>query len=435
MKKLKELRTRLHSGIPSEARAIRETAEREDRVLTPEETARVEELRSERERVTREIASLEQLVEETARAESGVAPEARIEVGEDLRTRAPWRGFGEFAGAVARAYTPQGGAIDPRLFAAAQGLNQAIPSEGGFLVPPSYSQTIWDGLNSGVENLVSLTDQYPVVGESLSFNANAETSRATGSRYGGVQGYWIAEADQITKSKPKFRELRLEPKEVAVLIYATNKLLGNAGPALESYLTRAAIDEIGFLFGDAIVNGTGVGKPLGLMNCGCTVSVAKETNQPAATVVQENIVKMWARMHPRLRNSAVWLMNVDVEPQLDLMNTLVKNVAQTENVGGYANKVWDAEKRTLKGRPVIAVEYCQTLGTVGDLILVNLGAYATGVKGGVKSDMSIHLRFDYAESVFRFMTAIDGQSWLASALTPFKGSNTLTSIVTLATRS
>lgn len=49
--------------------------------------------------------------------------------------------------------------------------------------------------------------------------------------------------------------------------------------------------------------------------------------------------------------------------------------------------------------------------------------------------MSIHLRFDYGETAFRFMFEIDGQPWIAEPLTPFKGSaNTLSPFVTLATR-
>ena len=87
------------------------------------------------------------------------------------------------------------------------------------------------------------------------------------------------------------------------------------------------------------------------------------------------------------------------------------------------------------GRPVIPVEYCETLGTTGDIILADLKAYASGVNGGVDAAMSIHLRFDYNESCFRFITQVDGQPWLASAITPYKGSNTLSPFVVLATRS
>jgi HK97 family phage major capsid protein len=147
-------------------------------------------------------------------------------------------------------------------------------------------------------------------------------SRATGSRYGGVQGYWINEADQITKSKPKFRQVRVEPQELAVLVYLTDKLLQNSSAAaLDRYVTTAAGDEINFLVGDSLVNGTGAGQPLGVMNAPCLITVNKETSQAAATFQQENVSKMWARMHPRWRQSAVWLMNVDCEPQLDTLNT------------------------------------------------------------------------------------------------------------------
>lgn len=384
-----------------------------------------------RERETEQADLLAQPVD-TAPA-SGAAALALIRGGFDRGAERPWASFGEQLQAIMAAYSPSM-VVDPRLFAAASGMSQGIPSEGGFAIAPQFVADIWDRLNEGTANLLGLTDQYTVTGESLSFPANAETSRATGSRYGGVQGYWINEADQITKSKPKLRKLTLEPKELAVLIYCTAKALENAA-GLQQYLSRAATDEIGFLVGDAIVNGDGVGKPKGITVSGAKITVAKETNQAANTVVQENISKMWARLHPRSRPTAVWLHNVDVEPQLDALSTTVKNVAGTENVGGYANKVFDAERRTLKGRPLIAVEYCQTLGTEGDLILVDLGAYASGVRAaGLKYETSIHVRFEFAETAFRFMFAADGQTWLAAPLTPFKGSNTLSTVVTLATR-
>jgi HK97 family phage major capsid protein len=61
--------------------------------------------------------------------------------------------------------------------------------------------------------------------------------------------------------------------------------------------------------------------------------------------------------------------------------------------------------------------------------------YVVAEKGGLKTDMSIHLRFDYAESVWRFMLRVDGQPIRAAALTPYKGSNTQSHFVCLETRS
>jgi len=345
--------------------------------------------------------------------------------------------LGEFASAVYHSAMPNG-FVDERIgkmMAAATGMSQGVGSDGGIMVPPAFSQAIWLDMQSPIDNLLPLTDQFTVTGESLTMPASAETSRANGSRYGGVRGFWIAEAAQITASAPKLRQMKLEPQELAALIYVTDKLLRNA-PALNTFLTRAASEEILFVVNDALINGDGVGKPLGVLNGGGTVSVAKEVGQAAATIVLENIQKMYSRLHARARAGAVWLINQDVEPELE-------NLTAVAGTGGFpvylpqgsaGPTITESPNARLKGRPVIPIEYCPTLGTVGDIILVNLGFYATGIQGALRSDVSIHLRFDYAETAFRFMFAIDGQPWLNTAITPFKGSNTKSAYVSLATR-
>ena len=345
-------------------------------------------------------------------------------------------GVGEFGAAVHAACDPsRGHAIDERLRmqAAATGNQQSVGSDGGYLVPPEFSNMIWDGMNQDPDNLLAMTDNYTVTGESLSFPANAETSRANGSRYGGVQGYWLSEAAQITSSKPTFRQVRIEPQELAVLVYATDKLLRNT-TALDQYISRAATAEINFLVSDAIVNGTGAGQPKGILSSASRVTVAKETGQAASTIVADNLDKMWSRLHPKSRANAVWFINVDIEPQLQKLQQEIGTggVPLYRPAGGLAG----SPLATLKGRPVMPIEYCQTLGTEGDIILADMSAYCTGTRGGgVNSAMSIHLRFDYAETAFRFMFEADGQPWLASAITPKNGSNTLSPFVTLATRS
>ena len=61
--------------------------------------------------------------------------------------------------------------------------------------------------------------------------------------------------------------------------------------------------------------------------------------------------------------------------------------------------------------------------------------YVTISRGLVESALSIHLRFDYDESTFRFIFRVDGQPWWSAALTPYKGTNTQSCFVALATRS
>lgn len=349
-----------------------------------------------------------------------------------------FKGIGEFAimtKAAGMGANPESmGLPDKRLHycKAPTGMSAGLGADGGFTVPPQFSTEIWDRMRLDGEALLPKTDNYTVEGESLTFPANAETDRTAGNRYGGVRGYWIAEAAKITESKPTFRQIKIEPKQLAVLVYATDKLLTRSPVALEQYIQRAASAEITFMTSDGIINGDGAGKPLGILSSGCKVEVAKEVGQAAATIEFENITKMWARLHPSSRANAVWYINVDVEPELD-------NITLDAGTAGHPayfppGGLADAQYGRLKGRPVVPIEFCQTLGTAGDIILADLGAYLSGTVGSVDSAMSIHLRFDYMETAFRFSFAVDGQPWLVSAITPFKGSNTLTPFVTLAAR-
>ena len=85
----------------------------------------------------------------------------------------------------------------------------------------------------------------------------------------------------------------------------------------------------------------------------------------------------------------------------------------------------------MKGRPIIACEYCSAGGIVGDIILADMSAYLIGYRGGVETDVSIHLRFDYNESAFRFITEIDGRPWIDEPTVPKNSSKLISPFVCL----
>jgi HK97 family phage major capsid protein len=312
-------------------------------------------------------------------------------------------------------------------------MGEAFGSDGGFLVPPEFSRKLLQRVYDA-NNLLGRTDSYTIAGNSISFPRNNETSRANGSRWGGVRAYWREEGDQATASKPSFGRITLNLHKLFVLIHASDELLADVqGLALEQYLMRVADEEINFVVGDAILNGTGAGHPMGILNSSALITVNKEAGQAAATVVAQNIVNLWSRLWAPCRQNAVWLINQDIEPQLHSMTVGTGSAATLAYLppGGLSAKPY----ATLLGRPVMPVEWCATLGTVGDILLADLRHYVTITKGIIDNAMSIHLRFDYDESTFRFVFRVDGQPWWASPLTPYKGSNTQSCFVTLQTRS
>lgn len=314
---------------------------------------------------------------------------------------------------------------------AIQGHSTSVGADGGFAVLPEFSSNILRKVYDN--NLWSRTNNFMVSGNSMSFPRDNETSRTDGNRRGGIRGYWVAEGDSLTSSKVGLGRLDLKLKKVAVLVYLTDELIEDAGLALEQYVAEAAAEEFDYLLADAMINGTGTGKPEGILNADATVSVAKESGQAATTIVSENVKKMWQRMWARSRGNAVWYNNQDTEAEL-------MSLTQDVGTGGApvmlpGGTLMGPPSATMLGRPIEAIEQCATLGTVGDLIFADFGEYVTISKGGVRQDQSMHVEFLTDQLAVRFIMRVDGRPWWSSALTPANSSNTLSPFITLATRS
>jgi HK97 family phage major capsid protein len=316
--------------------------------------------------------------------------------------------------------------------AAPTGLGESSGPSGGYLVDSDRAPGILSRVYESGQLLSRVAmDTVSANANGMTYYAEDETSRVAGSRRGGVRAYWVAENSAITASSPTFRVMDLKLRKVAGLVYATDEQLADTS-ALESYIMRILPEELRFVVEDAIVRGLGTGQPTGILNENATVSVAKESGQSAATLVAENISKMWARMWTSSKRNAIWLVNQDVTPQLDQLNFAVGTGGALVYMpaGGLSGSPFGM----LKGRPVIEHESCSTLGTVGDILLIDPMEYQMIEKGGIESASSIHVRFTQGEQVFRFIWRVDGQAMWSAALTPFQGSNTVSPFISLATR-
>ena len=426
MKKVLEMKAK-REDARLKAMAVLNKAEAEDRFLTDEEQKEIDGYES-------EIRSWDESI---SRAEKMLAiePEDRSAMEKPEVKPTPSKGeekrfatFGEQLLAAYRAAAP-GGKVDERLTTrAASGLNESTPSDGGFLVQQDFvTELLKRTYETGI--LASRAKKIPIStnANGMKINAVDEDSRANGSRWGGVQTYWEGEADELTGSKPKFRQLELSLKKLTGLCYATDELLQDAA-ALEAVIRQAFAEEFGFKIDDAILDGSGEGEPLGILNSGAIVKVEKEKDQTDIITV-ENLIKMWNRLWARSRANAVWYINQELEPYLYTLKLGDKPVYIP--AGGLSEKPYG----TLFGRPVIPLEQCNAAGEVGDIILADIGQYLLIDKGGVKAASSIHVRFLYDESVFRFIYRVDGKPIWNKPLSPYKGSASVSPFVTLAKRS
>lgn len=424
MKKILEMKAK-REDARLKAMAVLNKAEAEDRFLSEDEQKDIDKYEEEIRAWDESIGRAEKLLAIEPEDRSTEKPEVKPTPAKDTEKR--FSSFGEQLMAAYRAAMP-GGKVDERLSTrAASGLNETTPSDGGFLVQQDFvTELLKRTYETGI--LASKVKKIPIStnANGMKINAIDEDSRANGSRWGGVQTYWEGEADELTASKPKFRQMELSLKKLTGLCYATDELLQDAA-ALEAVIRQAFAEEFGFKIDDAILSGSGEGEPLGILNSGAIVTVAKEASQ-TDTITVENLIKMWNRLWSRSRANAVWYINQELEPYLYTLKIGDKPVYIP--AGGLSEKPYG----TLFGRPVVPIEQCSAAGEVGDIILADIGQYLLIDKGGIKSASSIHVRFLYDENVFRFIYRVDGKPIWTKPLTPYKGSATVSPFVTLAKR-
>jgi HK97 family phage major capsid protein len=235
-----------------------------------------------------------------------------------------------------------------------------------------------------------------------------------------------------------FKNSEIKAARLTALVPVTEESLEDAA-GLGAWMQMEAGEKMGFKVTDGILNGNGVGMPLGIMNAPCLVTVSKQGSQAADTLLAENVLKMFSRMPARNRANAVWIMNQDLEPLLPGLFVAIKNVAGTENVGGMPVYVppgglTGSQYGTLLGRPIVLTEAAAAVGDLGDIVLADLRQYMAIVKGGIRSDQSMHFWFDQNIRAFRFVLRMGGMPWLSAAIARKNGSNTLSHFVTLEAR-
>ena len=461
------------SVVVAAAQSISDRAANEKRDLTETEASefnkQVEAMKPLKAALAREDFILNEVASQLERERNigAIAVDDRTRTSSGDKKKLWAKGFAQQLQAVHQA-SKDGGRVDPRLlgtfgdfdergvFQAAGGsdgaLNEAVPSEGGFLVGADTSQEIYQRTYLTGE-ITRRCQRQPITALSnrLKLRVVDEDSRADGSRMGGVLAFWANEADTFMSSRPKFREIELFLNKLTALVYATDELLAD-GPALEAWIMNNLPTELSFRVEDALFQGTGAGQPAGIFNSAAFLSLSPGST--ASIVTGADVEAMWARFwHPGLKNSiasqsssnltagqaagnvpaAAWFIDQSVIPQLFSMQ--VGSGAGPAVILLYhppgANPLYGPYGELL-GLPVIPTEHNAVLGTVGDIVLADMSQVLLADKGAVEVAQSMHVRFVQGEQAFRFTYRVDAQTTWKKPLTPKNGGNTMSPFVGLA---
>ena len=335
--------------------------------------------------------------------------------GADL-SRGEFKDFDEFLGAVAS------GRADARLEQRA--MIEGVGSAGGFLVPTEFASEL---LDASLESEVVRPRAHvvPMISDTKKI-ACFDNSDHT-NLYGGLAIQMLSEEGTATRQTGKTRIVELKAKKGAIYVQASREVLED-GMSFEEQLKNAMTSSLAFGMDYLFLQGTGAGEPLGILNDPALIVVSKEVSQAASTICYENCVKMLARLAPSCYSNAVWLANNTTIPEMLTMQIAIGTA------GSFIPAVVRSNgQNSLLNLPLIFTEKLPSLGSKGDILLVDLSSYIIGLRSDLVIDRSNVPGWLTDMEDFRVIARFDGMGSWKSAITP-KNGDSLSYCVTLAER-
>jgi len=302
------------------------------------------------------------------------------------------------------------------------------PASGGYLIPESMDSEIRSMVLE--ESIVrSRATVVPMSTPQMLFPFVDWTTNV-GSTFGGWTVTRVSEGAAITASNAKFGRVKLDVTKQVAGAEVPNEMFSDVG-ALDGFIRRTLPQAVAFAEDIDFLTGNGAGQPLGVINSANTalLTITKETNQVASTVVIENILKMYARMLPSSKSRAVWLVNPTTFIELQQLSIAVGTGGAPVMLMNLAG----SPTPTILGRPVIETEKVPTLGSASDISFIDFTYYLIGDRPGSGLESSPHGQFMNDITEMKLTSRNDGRPWVQSAFTPTNG-DTLSPFVTLGAR-
>jgi HK97 family phage major capsid protein len=313
---------------------------------------------------------------------------------------------------------------------------------GGFLLDTDLIGGIFDKARA-IDGPLARCLLLPTTKHTAEWPVFDETSRANGSRLGGIKGRWQGTTDDQSMtpyaSQPSVAMNQFVPKRFTILSQPYSRDLLEDAPIAEAALEYAARQEVRYEIVNAMINGQGATHPYGVLNSPSTIAVSRAT---PSTISQADVDNAWSRMWGFSRRNAVWLANDDTLLKIDAVATTLGWPAATYLPQGVAGNPYPL----LKGRPLLPCEQCAVLGSTGDLILGDWSQYALVVRtvddeatlsyaspeAFIEKRSADQFMFDTDSIVFRFKIRIDGMPLWKKPITIADGSQTASPFVVIA---
>ena len=309
----------------------------------------------------------------------------------------------------------------------------------GLTVPRGFVSEVMQ-LEPEADQLSGLLTRVPMTAPVVDIPCRVDKDHRN-SVTGGFQVYRGKETAAPTLTKTAMEMVTLKAHELNGAAAVTNQLMADSPISIAALIDAGMRQEARSYRIDELLNGNGIGRPLGMLNANnpALLTVLREVGQSTSAIVNGmNILKMRKRVWGY--DNAVWLCSLDL---YDILFTLC---IESPNNAGLIKLFYPGTEGGLPdrllGRPVIWTEYMNgiTSGQDGNVIsewndnflaCVNPTQMLFGERGTGNVTRSIHVRFLEREEVFMFTSYDDARPWWKDTFQPKNGGLTQSPFVVL----
>ncbi len=285
---------------------------------------------------------------------------------------------------------------------------------GGALIPPGIGGPLVDQALKDTGLWDQMTN-IPMSIPSIEFPTPENWDHSSGYYYGGIYATFQGETDTINERRPRFGSIKLSLESAKLASAPSNKMILFSPVSVEAMLREMMSMALTGLLADKAINGIGAGEPMGYITAtpssgGPGISVTRNT---ASKIDSDDVFAMDLAFYDR--GSGVWLANHNCKTELRKLHMVIG----LSGVPIYQFASGNQPFELLLNRRVIYTEFCQALGTKGDLILVDPSQYLRGsLSTGPTFDVSPHVYFMTDQTTIKLVYYCDARPKWKSYLTP-----------------
>lgn len=280
-------------------------------------------------------------------------------------------------------------------YEAVNALQIGTDSEGGYLVPDEYESTLIEKLHD--ENIIR---QYATVIKS----SNGDKKIPVVAGYG--EATWTDEEAAYTESDDSFGVITLGAHKLTSIIKVSEELLNDSVFDLEQYISKEFVRRMAAAEENAFINGTGTGRPTGILQ---TAETGK-TTAAAAAITADEVIDLYHSLRSPYRKNAVFIAN----------DSTVKAIRQLKDSNGmylWQPGLKEGQPDTLIGNRIISSAYMPEIGAGKKPILFgDISYYWIADRQGRTFQRLNELYAATGQVGFRTFQRVDGKLTLAETV-------------------